>query len=97
MIEDLLREDPDDSFTRYALALELEKEERVEEAILEFQEVATRDPGYVPVYYQLGRVLARAGRIDEAREVYARGVQAARSANDDKTRAEIQEALELLD
>ena len=96
MLEQFLAADPNDSFSRYALALELDKEGRTDEAIAQLQEVIARDPAYVPAYYHLGRVLARVGRTDEAREVYLNGVEAAGAAGDQKTRQEIQEALELL-
>lgn len=93
-LEEFVALDPNDSFSRYALALELEKEGRETEAIAHFQEVIARDASYVAAYQHLGRVLARAGRIDEARDVYRRGVDAA--TNDARARSEIQEALELL-
>jgi tetratricopeptide (TPR) repeat protein len=97
MLEEFLRADPDDSFSRYALALELEKEGRGGDAIRELQSVRERDPNYVALYYQLGRLLARCGRTADAREVYSKGVEVATAANDQRTRSEIQEALESLD
>lgn len=96
MLEEFLGQDPNDSFSRYALALELEKEGRDSEAIEQFLQVAERDPGYVPLYFQLGRVLARVGRSDEARDIYTRGIEAASAAGDEKTGNELQEALSLL-
>ena len=97
ILEEFLASDPDDSFSRYALALELEKEERTLEAIAQFQEVIARDPNYVPAYYHLGRVLARMGQIEEARVIYRSGLDAAAAAGDQRTRSELQEALDLLD
>ncbi|HWP45089.1 MAG TPA: tetratricopeptide repeat protein [Blastocatellia bacterium] len=96
MLEEFLVQDPNDSFSRYALALELEKEKREQEAISQLQEVIARDPSYVAAYYHLGRMLARAGRIDEARSAYGRGLDAAGRAGDQRTQSEIQEALEEL-
>jgi predicted Zn-dependent protease len=97
MLEEFLATDPNDSFSRYALALELEKERRDGEAIRELQEVISRDPDYVAAYYHLGRLLARAGQVDEARAAYIRGLDVAGRASDQKTRSEIQEALDTLD
>lgn len=96
MLEEFVAQDPNDSFSRYALALELEKEHRELEAIRQFQEVIARDPNYVAGYYHLGRLLARMGSIEDARAIYHRGIDAARAAGDQKTRAEIEEALEAL-
>jgi tetratricopeptide (TPR) repeat protein len=97
MLEEFLAADPNDSFSRYALALELEKEEHTTEAIAQLQEVLARDANYVAAYYHLGRMLARAGDTDEALEIYRRGLDVASKAGDQKTRSEIQEAIEMLE
>jgi cytochrome c-type biogenesis protein CcmH/NrfG len=97
MLEEFVAQDPDDSFSRYALALELEKEGNSQGAVPQLQEVLARDPGYVAAYYQLGRLLAKTGILDEARDVYRRGLVAATAANDQRARSEIQEALETLE
>ena len=72
--------DPNDSFSRYALALELVKAGRDEDAALHFKEVLARDSTYVAAYYQLGGLLAKSGHVDEARDVYRRGLDAATAA-----------------
>ncbi|HYP30202.1 MAG TPA: tetratricopeptide repeat protein [Blastocatellia bacterium] len=97
MLEEFVAEDPDDSFSRYALALELEKEGRVLEATEQLQELIGRDSDYVAAYYHLARMLARLGQVEDARAMYRRGLDAAIAAGDQKTRGEIQEALESLD
>jgi len=97
MLEEFLAADPADVFSRYALALELEKEQRPAEAINELHAVIERDANYVAAYYHLGRMLARAGQTEEAREVYRTGLDAAAKAGDRRTRDEIQEALDALD
>jgi tetratricopeptide (TPR) repeat protein len=96
LLEEFVAADSNDSFSRYALALELEKERREFEAIAQFQEVIARDPNYVPAYYHLGRVLMRMGQIEDARAVWHRGLDAASASSDAKTRSEIQEALDAL-
>jgi cytochrome c-type biogenesis protein CcmH/NrfG len=97
MLEEFVAADPNDSFSRYALALELEKEQRELEAVAQFQEVIARDPNYVPAYYHLGRVLMHLQQIEDARATWHRGIDAAAASGDEKTRKEIQEALEALD
>jgi predicted Zn-dependent protease len=96
MLEEFVAADPDDSFSRYALALELEKEQRPDDAIARLQEVVARDENYVAAYYHLGRMLAKAGKDQEALAIYQRGVEAAGKAGDQKTRNEILEAIEML-
>ena len=97
MLEEFLAADPADVFSRYALALELEKEQRPAEAIAQLRDVIGRDAGYVAAYYHLGRMLARAGEVAEARAVYCTGLDVAVKANDRRTRDEIQEAIDSLD
>lgn len=97
ILQEFLAEDPGDLFSRYALALELEKEGRDQEAIAQFQEAIGQDPSYLPVYYQLGRILARTGRLEEARDVYKSGAEVAAAARDQKTHREILEALSMID
>lgn len=97
MLEEFVAQDPDESFSRYALALELEKEGRDQEAVPQLQQVIARDPSYVAAYYQLGRLLVKTGLLDEARDVYERGLVAATAANDPRARSELQEALEMLE
>jgi tetratricopeptide (TPR) repeat protein len=96
MLEEFVAADPNDSFSRYALALELEKEERADDAIAQLQEVMRRDENYVPTYYHLGRMLAKSGKDEEALAIYKRGIDAATKAGDQKTRNEIQEAIDML-
>jgi tetratricopeptide (TPR) repeat protein len=96
-LEEFVTQDPYDSFSRYALALELEKEGREHEAVPQLREVIARDSSYVAAYYHLGRLLAKRGIIDEARDIYRRGLVAATAANDQRARSEMQEALETLD
>lgn len=96
MLEEFLAQDPSDSFSRYALALELDKEGRQDDALKELQLVLDRDPDYVAVYYQLGRLLALAGRSEEAREVYRRGIAIATTARDQRTTEELRNALDAL-
>ncbi|HMG35699.1 MAG TPA: tetratricopeptide repeat protein [Blastocatellia bacterium] len=94
LLEEFLSQDPNDSFSRYALALELEKAGDPDRALSELSEVVTRDPNYVGAYYHLGRLLSKAGRTDEARSIYQRGLTVATAANDQRARSELQEALE---
>ena len=96
MLEEFVAAEPNDSFSRYALALELEKESRAIEAIAQLQEVILRDENYVAAYYHLGRMLAKAGKEEDALAIYRRGLDAATKAGDQKTRNEIQEAIEML-
>ena len=97
ILESFVAEDPNDSFSRYAFALELEKESGAQEAVAQLKEVISRDPGYVAAYQQLGRLLAQSELIDEAREVYRRGIELASRSGDQRSRSEMQDSLAMLE
>jgi tetratricopeptide (TPR) repeat protein len=97
MLEEFVAADPNDSFSRYALALELEKADNQVEAAGELREVIARDRDYVAAYYHLGRILSRLGELEESRAVYQQGLEAATAAKDQRARSEIQDALDMLD
>jgi Tfp pilus assembly protein PilF len=97
MLEEFVAADPNDSFSRYALALELEKADNRVRAAGELREVIARDRDYVAAYYHLGRILSRLGNVEESRAVYRRGLEAATAAKDQRARSEIQEALYMLE
>jgi predicted Zn-dependent protease len=95
-LKGFLEDDPNDSFSRYALAMEYSKLGDGDEAIRQFETVAGNDPDYVATYYQLAKALERAGRTDDAAQTYRDGIIVATRATDDHTREELTAALELL-
>jgi len=97
ILEEFVAQDPSESFSRYALALELEKEKRVHEAVEHLREVISRDPGYTAAYQQLGRLLGQIGLLDNARDIYQRGIEAARASGDHRSISEMQDALEMIE
>ena len=97
ILEDFLAQDPNESFSRYALALELEKENSVREAIEQLREVISRDPGYTAAYQQLGRLLVQNGLMDEARDIYRSGIETARASRDQRAVNEMQEAVAMIE
>jgi Tfp pilus assembly protein PilF len=97
MLEEFVAQDPNDSFSRYALALELEKQSGAQDAVPHLREVIARDPSYVAAYHQLGRLLAQTGQVEEASDAYRRGLDAAIASGDQRARSEMQEALDVLE
>jgi predicted Zn-dependent protease len=81
-IEDLLREDPNDSFLWYGLAMEQAGAGEHEAALWTLDELRRRDPDYVPAYLQAGQLLARLDREEEARAVFQIGIAVARRKGD---------------
>jgi Tfp pilus assembly protein PilF len=91
-----LKDDPNDSFSRYALALEYVKKEQREDARREFETVRRNDPNYVATYLQLGQLYRTMGLSDEAGQAFRDGIAVARKAGDGHTEGELQGALEAL-
>jgi predicted Zn-dependent protease len=81
-IEALLADEPDNSFLRYALAMEYMSAGQPDQALTTFRELLQRDPDYVPAYLQAGQVLAQQGRPSEAREILTVGLQVAQRVGD---------------
>jgi hypothetical protein len=92
-IEAMLAEDPHDTFLRYSLALELEKEGRNEESLTAFRGLMADDSPYVPAFFMAGQQLTRLGRVAEARTALRDGIEAARTAGDSHAAGEMSEFL----
>jgi tetratricopeptide (TPR) repeat protein len=92
-----LEEDPTDSFTRYAIALEYASMHHLSEAIMKMEELITLDPNYVPAYQQLGGFLKQTGNTGEALKIFERGIQQAALMGDKHALDEMQEAIDELD
>ena len=73
----LLAEDPHDPFLRYGLAMELEGEGDTAGAIVQLQGLLKDSPEYVPGFLQVGQLLIKVERLDEAREALRMGMQTA--------------------
>ncbi len=96
-LQDLLALDPNDSFTRYAIALEHAKAERIPEAIRILEELRERDPDYVPTYYMLAGYYRHTGDNESAALIYREGISTAKKMGDRHALAELQAALDELD
>lgn len=89
-----LKQDPSDSFTKFALALELLKQDDVSKAKVLFESILKQDPDYLGVYYHLGKLYERANRLRDAKRMYTSGLEIAKEQQNERTRLELMEALE---
>ena len=85
-------EDPEDPFTRYALAQEHLKYDNASRALALFEELVETDPDYVGTYYHLGKLYERLDRTDDAIDTYAQGIEVAREEGTQKDLSELQDA-----
>ncbi len=96
-LREVLAQDPNDSFSRYALALEFAGMEKPGEATQMLEDLITRDPTYLPAYQQLGSLYAQTHRSEEAVAILKRGIEIAERQKDRHTQSEMQEALDDLE
>jgi tetratricopeptide (TPR) repeat protein len=90
---ELLKDDPNDSFVRYGVAMEYAKAGEFEEAMREFGELLTRNAEYVPGYFMAGRTCEQKGDVEAAKDFYRRGIAIAKKVGDNHAAGEISEAL----
>ena len=96
MLEQFLVQKPEDAFARYGLALECVKLGDDQAASEHFRKLLETHPAYVAGYFQFGQLLARIGKIEEAKKLLSDGVVVAQKAGDMHARDEMQAALTLL-
>jgi len=85
-------DDPEDPFTRFALAQEHLKQDNTEKALTFFEELVETDPDYVGTYYHLGKLYEQLGRTDDALDTYEQGIEVAREQKAQKDLSELQDA-----
>ena len=92
-LQEFLRDDPDDPFTRFALAQEHAKRGEAEVARTYYEGLVRDRPDYVGTYFHLGALYRTLGRDADALAIYRAGIAAATAAGDTHARAELQSAL----
>jgi tetratricopeptide (TPR) repeat protein len=96
ILKSMVAQKPNDSFSRYGLAMEYRNTGDLESSMAEFRALIGADPDYSPAYFHGGQTLERMGRLDEARALYEKGVEVTTRKGDEHARSEMQAALDLL-
>lgn len=93
-----IKKDPDDSFSKFALALEFIKMDRPDKARVLFENIRNNDPEYVGVYYHLGKTYEALGMNRQAVIAYNEGIEiASPNKEHERTVSELKEALAQLE
>ena len=95
-IEAMLVDDPQDTFLRYSLAMELAKEGEHERSLAALRKLMADAPPYVPAFFRSGQQLAELGRVEEARAALRDGIEQARRQGDLHAAGEMSELLSSL-
>jgi len=91
-IRQFLQDSPNDSFLRYALAQELQKQGDVEAAKDAYLWLTDNQPSYVATYYHLGKLLIAQGEKEAALAWFNLGIENAKAAKELHALSELQSA-----
>ena len=88
-----IQQQPNDSFSKFALALELRKVGDSRKALALFENIVNNDPDYVGVYYHLGKLHEELGENILAIKCYKSGIEIATKLANQHAKSELQSAL----
>lgn len=88
-----IKNNPGDSFSKFALALEFRKEGEFKKSQILFEDILSNDPEYVGVYYHLGKLYEALDSLNDAKKMYEEGIEVASRQNEGRTEKELKEAL----
>jgi predicted Zn-dependent protease len=92
-IETMLQSDPQDTFLRYSLALEMEKVREHDRSLAILADLTREVPPYIPAYFMAAQQQTRLGKLAEARDLLREGIEAARNGGDHHAAGEMAEFL----
>lgn len=96
ILKQMVEQDPGNTFARYGLAMEYAKSQEFAAAVAEFRGLLSQDANYAAAYYHGGQALEKLGDLEQARNLYEKGIEVTTRKGDAHTRAELEAALSLL-
>jgi tetratricopeptide (TPR) repeat protein len=96
-LQEILKDNPNDAFARYALGLEYSGSGDTDTALAEFAKLLEAHPDYTNGYFMSAQALARAERIDEARAMLQKGIESAGRTNNRHALSEMEAMLDELE
>lgn len=97
ILRQFLKDDPNDVFSMYALALEYVKAVELKKALALMTSLLENHPDYLPAYYQLGKLLEQVNNKEEALVTYQKGILLAKEKGNLHTASELRGAIDLLE
>src|SRR5580658_11326726 len=92
-LNDILTQNPDDTFARYGLAMEYSKQGDLDRSLAEFSTLLKANPDYTPGYFMAAQTLVRADRANEAKTMLTDGIASTRRTNNMHAQAEMEAML----
>ena len=95
-LQNFLKNNPEDPFLQYALAMEYIKMEEDDNALNIFKVLTEQHPDYIGTYYHFGKLLEKLNKKEEASDIYQLGMRIAKDQKEMHTFQELQGAYNLL-
>lgn len=93
---ELLKAEPNDSFLKYALAIEYQNTGDKDKALRTFEDLRQRNPNYLALYNPLGLLYEQKGEIENAIKIYEEGCALAVKIGDRHHKDFLQRSLDFL-
>jgi Tfp pilus assembly protein PilF len=91
LLIEFTKEEPENPFNWYALALEYFNSNPAESVGL-FEKLLNRFPEYLPTYYTAAQYFSEQNDLEKAKELFEKGILLAIKLKEDKTLKELQNA-----
>jgi Tfp pilus assembly protein PilF len=96
MLTEILTQNSNDAFARYGLAMEYSNQGELQQALEQFGKLLSTHPDYTAGYFMAAQTLAKADRNDDAKEMLADGIAAAKRTGNTHAGSEMQAMLDEL-
>lgn len=93
-LNEILKQNPTDAFTRYGLAMANAAEGHNDQALAEYSTILQHTPDYVPAYQMSAQLLLKLNRTNEARTRLEAGLAAAQRTGNAHAQSELQAMLD---
>lgn len=91
LLRQFTKEEPENPFNWYALAIEF-RETDFEESYSLFSKLLSEHPDYLATYFPSAHLFAEMGKIEQAKVVFESGISLAKEQNNSKALQELQNA-----
>lgn len=91
-LEQIIVDNPRDTFGLFALAKEYEKAGLLERSVQLFEKLLVVDEEYIGAYYHLGKVYEQSQEVKKALNIYEAGISIAKKLNDMHALSELKNA-----
>ncbi|AWW32510.1 tetratricopeptide repeat protein [Echinicola strongylocentroti] len=93
LLQQFVKDEPDNPFNIYALALEYQNID-LKKAVGYFDQLLDKHPEYLPTYFHAAALNAEIEEIEKALSIYKSGIELAKSQNDQHALRELKNAFQ---